>query len=326
MEITTNLAASDGSLAQNWLTTQLVAREIFYARDQLPESTLREIANMILHKGVRFVASNSETGSPGPVTAQPVAGGVLVNGVKTFNSNSGGGGIANVGIRRAGDPNVLHALIPLDAAGVRQHRNWDNMGQRGTCSQTVTYENVFVPDGWHFSLPPSPMLLTAAFLLHGALVLGIGFGAFDAGVEHVDAANRVYLKRFKSAAEDPLMMRRLGVLSSKLHAALAFQRQVCADIEAASTTEQLKALLIDAFRSKTVSVEAGLEAASTLFDLTGARTTSNSFRFDRFWRNARTFAVHDPVDVLYSWIGAWDLQRQEPGLFEQYGLTATGGI
>ena len=33
----------------------------------------------------------------------------------------------------------------LDDPGVRKHGDWDNMGQRGTCSQTITYDNIFVP-------------------------------------------------------------------------------------------------------------------------------------------------------------------------------------
>lgn len=28
----------------------------------------------------------------------------------------------------------------------------------------------------------------------------------------------------------------------------------------------------------------------------GARSTASEYRFDRYWRNLRTFTLHDPVD------------------------------
>jgi alkylation response protein AidB-like acyl-CoA dehydrogenase len=32
-----------------------------------------------------------------------------------------------------------------------------------------------------------------------------------------------------------------------------------------------------------------------VFELTGARPTAESYRFDQFWRNVRTHTLHDPV-------------------------------
>lgn len=320
LEIATNLAASDGSLAQNYLTTQLVLREIFEAAPLLPKSTLDAIGDAVGNRNVRLVASNSETGSPQPVGAKDVPGGIRVSGVKTFNSNSGGRGIANVGFRREGFDGVFHALIPLDSEGVEMHGDWDNMGQRGTHSQKITYHDVFVPEGWYYSAPTHPLMLPLAFMLHGTLVLGSGMGALDAGLAHLRATNRVVQPRFENSSNDPLMMRKVGIASSRLQAAVAYQRQVCREFEQAVTVEDIKAVMIEAFRLKAISVETGVQVASDVFDLTGARTTANKYRLDRFWRNARTFACHDPLDVLYNWIGAWDLEGRQPDLFAQYKL------
>ena len=321
LEIVTNLSASDGSLGQTYLASQLVVRELLQAGDAIPAATVEEVFDGVLNRGLRLTASNSEAGSPRPVKAEKVPGGVRVSGTKTFNSNSGGGGIAAVGARMEGIPGFYHALIPLDSDGVTLHRDWDNMGQRGTCSQSITYDNVFVPDGWHWqSRGFAPGLLPLGFMLHGSLVLGSGFGALDTALQHLRETNRVGLRRFANAVEDPLMMRRVGVMSAKLNAALAYQRLTGRALDAMPPGEDLRALMIDGMRSKTVSVEAGLEAANGLFDLTGARTTSNTFRFDRFWRNARTFACHDPVDTLFNWVGAWELQEEAPDFFVQFGL------
>jgi hypothetical protein len=44
-----------------------------------------------------------------------------------------------------------------------------------------------------------------------------------------------------------------------------------------------------------------------MFELTGARSTSNTYRLDRFWRNARTFSLHDPIMAKLAIIGGYDL-------------------
>jgi alkylation response protein AidB-like acyl-CoA dehydrogenase len=54
-----------------------------------------------------------------------------------------------------------------------------------------------------------------------------------------------------------------------------------------------------------------LDVTSRLFELTGARATGESYGFDRFWRNARTITLHDPVAYKAQEVGDHALQ----GLF-----------
>jgi alkylation response protein AidB-like acyl-CoA dehydrogenase len=69
---------------------------------------------------------------------------------------------------------------------------------------------------------------------------------------------------------------------------------------------------IEAFSVKVACVKAALEVTGGIFDLTGARSTSAAYRFDRFWRNARTFATHDPIDAKEVWVGDWYLTGKQP--------------
>ena len=39
----------------------------------------------------------------------------------------------------------------------------------------------------------------------------------------------------------------------------------------------------------------------------GARATTAKYGFDRYWRNLRTFTLHDPVDYKIQEIGNWAL-------------------
>lgn len=314
IKIMVDLAAGDGSVGQNWGTNQLVTREIFDAHSGLPESTLRELAPQIL-VGARLVASNAETGGKGAVTLTPAPGGLTLNGTKTFNTNSGGGGYANVGSKLDGKPH--HAIVPLDAPGVTRHGDWDNMGQRGTFSQTVTYDNVFVPDGWHYAghFPPAdPRFFPFVILMHSALMLGIGRGAFDATLAHLRKNSRVIMPEYKTAIEDPIVRLHLGDISIKLRAAEALLLDVARRVEDPSDTDVMD-IGMDAFRVKVACVQASLAAGERIFELTGARSTANKNRFDRFWRNARVFSVHDTTDSKTVWVGGWELERQPPSMF-----------
>ncbi len=42
----------------------------------------------------------------------------------------------------------------------------------------------------------------------------------------------------------------------------------------------------------------------------GARATSGKYGLDRYWRNLRTFTLHDPVDYKVRDIGNWVLNDE----------------
>jgi alkylation response protein AidB-like acyl-CoA dehydrogenase len=65
----------------------------------------------------------------------------------------------------------------------------------------------------------------------------------------------------------------------------------------------------------TAKVAAGrcaLDVTSTMFEVMGARATSARYRFDRFWRNARTLTLHDPLDYKVREVGDWVLNERFP--------------
>ena len=211
--------AGDGPTCQNWGTTALVSRQIFDPNNGLPDETRQEVARRLLHEGLRMVASNAETGVGQSVVARPAHGGVILSGTKSFNTSSGGRGLANVGCMLEGSPGRYHVLVELTHPDVELHDDWDNMGQRGTYSQTITYHDVFVADGWHYAArPPSALLFGAVMLLRAALMQGIGDGALDAITDYVRTLTRGTLPQFATAAEDPLILRRIGEISSRLAA------------------------------------------------------------------------------------------------------------
>jgi alkylation response protein AidB-like acyl-CoA dehydrogenase len=315
IEVLTQLCAGEGSTGMNMVVQSLVTREVFHAADQLGDKTVAFMAAEILERGVRLVASTAETGTEGAVTARRVTGGIIVNGTKSFNTNSGGGGWANVRCALEGiDKGHHHALVPLDDPAVTVRSNWDNMGQRATVSQSITYHDVFVKDGWHYHNEGfEPAWAPGVFLMHSCINLGIGLGAYDAVLEFLRSSNRTLTPGIKSPAEDPLVTRHLGTWSTSLSAAHALQRSVAEQVVAfRGTRADIAPLLVEAFKAKVAAINASLEVSQQLFDVTGARSTARSAGLDRFWRNARTFATHDPTDHKLIWTGAYDLAGIEP--------------
>jgi alkylation response protein AidB-like acyl-CoA dehydrogenase len=290
-----------------------VTLEIFAESNGLPEATKAELARLIRDEGVRFCASNAETGAAGPATGRHVEGGIVVTGTKTFNTNSGSGGWANVGLRMDGEEGLHHALVPLDQPDVTMKHDWDVMGQRGTHSQTVVYDGVFVPDGYYYrGFGPEGALLPYVFLLHAAILLGPGLGAFDASLDYVRKLDRPSLPEFASASEDALIRRRVGEFAVDLNTARAFLLRSAGSLERLRPDDDATEPFIESLAVKVACARAALNVTQGIFDLTGARSTANKYRFDRFWRNARTFATHDSTDAKEVWLGDWYLSGKEP--------------
>jgi alkylation response protein AidB-like acyl-CoA dehydrogenase len=55
-----------------------------------------------------------------------------------------------------------------------------------------------------------------------------------------------------------------------------------------------------------------LDISTRIFDVMGARSTTAKLRLDRFFRNARTHTLHDPVDYKLKELGEWELSGKLP--------------
>lgn len=64
--------------------------------------------------------------------------------------------------------------------------------------------------------------------------------------------------------------------------------------------------------AKVAATRVGLDLSSRMFEVMGARATSGKYRFDRYWRNLRTFTLHDPVDYKVRAVGNWVLNHPFP--------------
>jgi alkylation response protein AidB-like acyl-CoA dehydrogenase len=116
-----------------------------YKKGQGGEPLLKKVAAdqpVLVSTGAKdWLESNGET--------QRVDGGYRVSGSKVFASQSAEGGIL-ITSAPFNDPTegwqVLHFPVPFSSEGVSILNDWDTLGMRGTGSNTVKLENVFIPE------------------------------------------------------------------------------------------------------------------------------------------------------------------------------------
>ncbi|MEH2149151.1 acyl-CoA dehydrogenase family protein [Nostoc sp.] len=66
--------------------------------------------------------------------------------------------------------------------------------------------------------------------------------------------------------------------------------------------------------AKVAATRIGLDVTNRIFEVMGARATTAKYGFDRYWRNLRTFTLHDPVDYKIQEIGNWAFNDELPKL------------
>ena len=140
-----------------------------------------------------LVSSGGSDWIGGSGKAEKVDGGYRVTARKVFTSGAEAGDILMTGaVREAedGSRSVIHFGAPMKAAEVRIERTWRALGMRGTGSNDVLIENLFVPEAslafsrtageWH---PVFHTITTIAFTLIYAVYLGVAESARDIAID-----------------------------------------------------------------------------------------------------------------------------------------------
>jgi alkylation response protein AidB-like acyl-CoA dehydrogenase len=148
------------------------------------EPLLRRIAA----ERIILLSSGGSDWIGGSGTARKVEGGYRVTARKVFTSGAEAGDILMTGavLEEDGERFVLHFGAPMHAAEVRIEDTWRTLGMRGTGSNDVLLEDLFIPDGavalkrkageWH---PLFQIIATVAFPLIYAVYLGVAESARD---------------------------------------------------------------------------------------------------------------------------------------------------
>ncbi|MBC8057055.1 MAG: acyl-CoA dehydrogenase family protein [Rhizobiales bacterium] len=257
--------------------------------------------------------------------ATEVEGGYLLQGEKGFCSGSVGSDQLTVSAWHEPSDSPLIGIVPTRREGVRVNADWDAFGQRQTDSGTVTFDQVRLAHHEVLQAPgvlptPRATLRSQIAQLHQAnLYVGIAQGAFEAALGYSrELARPWFASGVERSTDDPFIQHRYGELWLLLRPAQALADAAAVQLDAAFgrgaqlTAHERGEVAIAVAEAKVLAHRAGIEISSQLFELTGARSTSARFGFDRFWRDARVHTLHDPVDYKLRDLGLHALTGTHP--------------
>ena len=220
---------------------------------------------------------------------------------------------------------LLVAAIPSNREGIRYNRDWDNMGQRQTDSGSVEFQDVVVHDS-EFLTTPGPLgspfaslRPCIAQLVLANVYLGIAEGALEAAKEYTHTQRRAWpASGVQKASEDPYVLARYGDMRVEREGARLLCDAAARALDAAwdrredATPEERGEAALAIAAAKVATTRASLDISSRVFEVMGARATTARLRLDRFFRNARTHTLHDPVDYKLKELGEWELASKLP--------------
>lgn len=222
-------------------------------------------------------------------------------------------------VARGEDDNNYVAFVPADAPGVTVIDDWNGMGQRVTASGTVQLDDVVVPATHviaHYQLFKRPSTLGAlAQLLHAAIDAGLAQGSLDEAVRVVRDRGAWWEAEVEKASQDPLLVQRFGELAISVAASRALLGDAGRALDAAlrqPTDETTAAASIAVATAKAFVDRASVELGSALLEVVGTRGVLEPDNLNRFWRNARTHTLHDPVRWKVQHVGRYVLNGTLP--------------
>lgn len=323
-QITRRIARGDTSIAHllGYHYAQTRVATLFGTPAQAEAQSRRNAAEKLFWGGIQ-----NPRGSSGLVLTRD-GDGFLLNGSRTFASGASTGDQLSVTALLDGS----QVFLSLDTRGGRQGftflDDWDNIGQRLTDSGGVRvvdariahHEVLGAEPFTGGTLSPYQTLITPHWQLAFVnFYIGTAEGALTEALNWTrDHATPWESSGVDRATDDPYILQTVGELVSQVRAAaLLADRagdalQAAVDIGPDLTGEQRADAAIAVYEAKYLATEVGLQTASRLFEIQGARATTTAYGFDRHWRNLRTHTLHDPVSYKAREVGDWVLNRRRP--------------
>lgn len=224
----------------------------------------------------------------------------------------------------------VFAIVPAAQEGIRFRGDWDNLGQRLSESGGVDIAGVEI--GWDEAagfvdkvfqpLVYNTLNVPLIQQVFTAIYLGIAEGALATAGAYTRGTTRPWpygSDPKESATQDPYILLTYGELRSRLWAGQALAEAVDAELSALLhaprgelTAGQRGRVAVRVAAAKQVANDIALETANRVFEVTGARATSNTVGLDIFWRNIRTHSLHDPAAHKRREVGEYELIGRLP--------------
>lgn len=253
-------------------------------------------------------------------------GGYVINGIKKWNTGAPLANVTTVLAEHSNRQQFIYGYLPTDREGIRFHDDWNPIGLRGADSSTVSFDNVrlyadeVIP--WkHAGAQRSvlPFWTTFGALYYSAVYLGSALASLDAARDYARHDRRQsILPGATSISGDPLVQTQFADLWIKVEAALGYFDRFIADLQAGWDNrahideDRLSELSVKSLGLRSHASQIALEVTPRVFEFAGGRGTSAANDFDRFWRDVRTLASHDPLVLSLRLIGDYALNGTLP--------------
>ncbi|HTG80137.1 MAG TPA: acyl-CoA dehydrogenase family protein [Sphingomicrobium sp.] len=242
----------------------------------------------VVAEKLKLVSSGGSDWLSSAGTMEKVEGGYKLTARKAFASGSTVGSLLNTSAvyddPEAG-PTVLHFGAPLKGDGVRIEPTWQTLGMRGTGSDDVVFDGLFIPDAaiagkrpqgqWHMLFHVISMI---AFGLIYSAYLGVAEGA----------RNRA-LAMARKRPQDPLLAQTVGEMENRLLAARLAHRRM---IEIAETGTPGPETTSEAMQCRTLAGQAAIDTVTKAMEVAGGAAFYRKTGLERAFRDIQAARFH----------------------------------
>ncbi|WP_240926453.1 acyl-CoA dehydrogenase family protein [Streptomyces sp. JB150] len=246
------------------------------------------VTGVLVADRIAVRAVRADTGEPVAVLVDPAAPGVRVdNDAETFGQRLAAGG-----------------SVEFDAAPVAAD---DVVGSLATDDDVLS--------------PRAALVSPVGRLLSVQLQLGMADGVLAEARDYARAGHAPWHPAWPvGSPHDPHVLTAFGELAVLVRAASALADQALAAVSAGLargdelTFEEHAEIAVVVAMAEAAASRAAQESTARALDVVGARSTSARLGLDRFWRNARTHTLYEPVAHRLRDVGDYFLNGAHPSL------------
>jgi alkylation response protein AidB-like acyl-CoA dehydrogenase len=188
-----------------------------------------------------------------------------------------------------GGPTVLHFALPMNAEGVSILDNWDTLGMRGTASQDVLLDNVFVPDaaisGRRKPGPWHPLLHIVSMV-----AIPLVYSVY-AGIAEAARGTAIAAAMARPAAADVALA---GALDTEL---AALEITLASMVEFAEHAQPSPETTNRIFMHRALIVRSALKTVELAMELAGGVSYFRKFGLEKLFRDVQGARFHPLRDA-----------------------------
>lgn len=223
-----------------------------------------------------------------------------------------------------GIPKIRAGMFPIKSAKILN--TWTVSGLRGTGSNDVVFENVFVPESYTFEFPNPkstwqtgpvariPLMVQLGGTL-AAVALGIARHAIDALKEL--AVSKVPLGTTASLRDRPIAQLQLGEAEGSLRAARSYLYAGLAEVWRRGEANEAfdNEALVSARLATVTAGKLAARAVDLVYDAAGISSMHTGLPIERCWRDAHAVTQHVTMNTARYEVAGRILFGLPPGMF-----------